>query len=175
MSGTDAALSSAEALMVDDMRGMASFASPRPGWRYGSVYALLLDVGRLFTPTPWPHPDGIPGEPGRCYVDSVSWAWGSPDTLAYVEGMAWTGMFPMEHAWCGDPHGRALDPTWRETAAAYLGLPVDPRTASDLMGHHREPLLAHGAVCREWLQHGVPGELLVDCGRPVPTAAEASR
>lgn len=163
--------------MISDMRNFVMLEPARPGWRYPSVFSLLLDVGRLFTPRPWPTGEP-PGEPGRCYVDSASWAWGSPDGLAYVEGVAWTGLFPMEHAWCADGLGVVHDPTWREPATAYLGLPVDARAASDLMGRHLEPLLAHGAVCRDWLRTGVPGELLVDCGRPVPagplSTAEAS-
>ncbi|WP_327072066.1 hypothetical protein [Kitasatospora sp. NBC_01302] len=169
LGGADSALSDDERLMLDTIRNFAALAGSRPGWRYGSVYALLLDSGRLFTPAPWP--DGeIPGEPGRCYVESVSWA--CAVDRAYVEGMAWNGLWQIEHAWLAGPDGRsAHDPTWREPGTAYLGLPIDPRTASDLMGHHREPLLAHGTVCREWLQHGVPADLLIDCGRPVPVVA----
>ncbi|TDT93294.1 hypothetical protein EDD99_8103 [Streptomyces sp. 846.5] len=159
----------AEALMLADVRGFAQrVPQPLPGWRYASVYALLLDVGRLFTPRTWPDGGPPPGETGRCYTESASWAWGSPDGLAYVEGFAWTGLYPMEHAWCADRDGFGLDPTWSDPASAYLGLPVLAAAAVELMGRHREPLLAHGTVCRDWMEHGVPGELLADVGRPVP-------
>ncbi|MEU7095941.1 hypothetical protein [Kitasatospora aureofaciens] len=162
-------LTDAERLLVADLHNAVSMlGDPPPGHRYVNALGLLLDVGRLFIPRPWPGGGPPPGEPGRCYVESVSWAWGSPDGLAYVEGVTWTGLYPLEHAWCGSADGLVLDPTWPDPGAAYLGLPVRADAASALMGEHGEPLLAYGAVCREWLRTGVPGELLVDVGRRIP-------
>jgi len=140
---------------------------PLSGYRYASVYALLLDVGRLFTPARWPS-GPPPGEPGKCYIEAASWAWGATDAPAYVEGMAWTGLFPIEHAWCSTRSGTVLDPTWEEPGSAYLGLPVKPTVAVDLMRRHGDALLTHGPVTREWMRDGVPPDILMDVGRPVP-------
>ncbi len=170
-----AGLSPSEAVIVTTLAlDLPGAPARRDGWRYATVVELLLDVGRLFTPTPWR--SGEPqGEPGRCYIESASWAC-AVDGLAYAEGLAWDGLRPVRHAWCGDAAGAAVDPTWRTPGTVYLGLPVDARTASDLMGRQAGPLLHHSKpLLRQWLQHGVPGELLVDCGRPVPAAAEGSR
>ncbi|MFE2911381.1 hypothetical protein [Kitasatospora indigofera] len=144
---------------------------PQPGWRYDSMRRLLLDRGRLFTPAPWPG-GSAPGEPGACYSESVVRA--REEGWAYVEGLAWDGgWFETEHAWCSVPGSPdALDPTCTSPADAYIGLPIEARAAADLMGRHRRSLLSPGPVALEWLQHGVPEGLLVDCGRPVPVPAE---
>ncbi|MFB7109735.1 hypothetical protein [Streptomyces sp. NPDC056190] len=47
----------------------------------------LATPGRLFTPAPWPDGGDPPGEPGQCYIESVSWAWASDGELVYVEGL----------------------------------------------------------------------------------------
>ncbi|MFF2751129.1 hypothetical protein ACFVVA_37035 [Kitasatospora sp. NPDC058048] len=166
-----AGLSPAESVVVTSLElDIVGVSERRNGWRYGSALELLLDVGRLFRPTPW-HSGELQGDAGRCYIESVSRACAG-DGLAYVEGLAWDGLKPRRHAWCGDAAGAAIDPTWRDPGTAYLGLPVDARTASDLMGHQGGPLLHDGMpLLGEWLRHGVPGELLVDCGRPVPRAS----
>lgn len=53
--------------------------------------------------------------------------------LAYAEGYALSGsltkrglVLPVEHAWCVDGQGRAIDPTWEEPEASfYLGIEFD--------------------------------------------------
>lgn len=73
----------AERRLVDELRADAR-----------TLPSLLLAYGRLFTPAPWPDGGSPPGEPGRCYVESASWAWASDGELAYVEGWAWDGALP---------------------------------------------------------------------------------
>ncbi|WP_329492576.1 hypothetical protein OG618_37940 (plasmid) [Kitasatospora sp. NBC_01246] len=145
---------------------------PEPGWRYGSMARLLLDVGRLFTPAPWPG-GSAPGSPGACYSESAILA--EAEGWAYVEGFGWDRRwFETEHAWCAAPgQADALDPTWTPPADAYLGVPLDPRAAANLMHRHQRPLLSAEPVALEWLQDGVPEGLLVDCGRPVPAEGAA--
>ncbi|MFE7194489.1 hypothetical protein [Kitasatospora sp. NPDC057541] len=167
-------LTDAERHLVGDLHvAVTLLGDPPPGYQYVNVLGLLLDVGRLFTPRPWPDGGTPPGEPGKCYTESVAWAWGSPDGLAYVEGVAWTGRFPLEHGWCSSADGLVLDPTWPVPAAAYLGLPVRADAAAALMSEHGDRLLGYGTVCLDWLRTGVPGELLVDVGRQIP--AELTR
>lgn len=168
-----------EELLLRDLWSWSELVppSPDPGLTYTTVAALLLDVGRLFTPQPWPGGGPPPGEIGRCYVEAASWAWGT-DGLAYVEGVMWQTAMPIEHAWCAEiATGRMLDtvlPADR-LGGAYIGVPIRADAAADLMGRHGGPLLAHATpVTREWMTHGVPAELLVDVGRPVPRAATAS-
>lgn len=164
-------LPAAERALVAALWCEAATRPARPGWRYGSTAELLLDVGRLFTPTVW---TGEPGTPGNCYVESVSWA--TAREGAYVEGAAWGGGYaPHRHAWHCSPGGDlALDSTWAPSGTAYLGLPVEPRTASALMGDQGWWLLAEDRpVGLRWLEHGVPEDLLVDCGRPLPAEGSA--
>jgi hypothetical protein len=149
-------------------------ARVRDGWAHGSLPGLVLARGRLFTPAPWPDGDP-PGEPGRCYIESVSWARASGGTYAYVEGWALDPFqpFPVAHAWCAGSDGVALDPTWHAPGVAYLGVPVRADMAADVMARHVGPLLhgrdgmvsAHG---QEWMRADVPTAFLVDIGRKVP-------
>ncbi|MFI1569064.1 hypothetical protein ACH4ZX_39670 [Streptomyces sp. NPDC020490] len=166
-----------EGWLVDQLRRDVQMRGELPGFRHaGGVAGLLLTYGRLFTPAPWPDGGDPPGDPGRCYTESVSWAWASEGELVYVEGMAWDLAFPMEHAWCGTADGTARDLTWRRPGRAYLGIPVHAEEATRIMGAQGSPLLysAEGHASRlaiEWARDGIPAELLADVGRPVPADA----
>jgi len=173
--GTAVDNAAAEDWLIDGLRQRASRAGRRDGWVYATLDSLLLDVGRLFVPAPWPGGGSPPGELGRCFAESVSWAWASDGELAYVEGWAADAMDidRIAHAWCAGPDGKALDTTWPRPGLAYLGLPVRAEAAKDLMLEHLGPLL-HGRdgiisdLGEIWLRDGVPAELLMDVGRPIP-------
>ncbi|MFC9233617.1 hypothetical protein ACFTZI_32460 [Streptomyces decoyicus] len=163
-----------ESLLIGELHFRAN--QRRDGWVYATLDALLLDKGRLFRPSPWPDGGDPPGEPGRCFVESVSWAWAAAaGDLAYVEGYALApgDVFAEPHAWCAAVDGAARDVTWRRPGTAYLGLPVRAEVAKDLMAEQFGPLL-HGAeglispLAERWMRTGVPEDLLVPVGRPVP-------
>lgn len=162
----------AERWLVDWLRGNAALRGARPGWVHSCLASLLLAHGRLFTPSPWPGGGPPPGEPGKCFIESVSWASASGGELAYVEGWAWDIAFPVEHAWCADPDGVVRDLTWPRPGGAYLGVPVAAKTALALMGEHGGPLMHNnglvGPVAQSWMRTGLPAGLLVDAGRPLP-------
>jgi hypothetical protein len=163
----------AEAELVDHLRRDATWRGERPGWVHGSVAALLLTRGRLCTPAPWPDGGTPPGEPGKCYIEAVSWAAASEGELAYVEGFGWDLAWPVEHAWCAGVDGNARDLTWPRPGLAYLGLPVRAEEAVRLMSEHGPLLHGNGFasdLAVRWCREGVPAELLVDVGRPVPAA-----
>ncbi|MFJ3673626.1 hypothetical protein ACIPSE_45015 [Streptomyces sp. NPDC090106] len=163
----------AERWLVDHLRVDAQMRGLLPGFRHAGLSGLLLAYGRLFDPAPWPGGGTPPGEPGRCYTEAVSWAWASEGELAYVEGMAWDLVYPVEHAWCSTPEGAVRDLTWPRPGRAYLGIPVRAEAATQIMAE-RGPLLyaAEGmgsTLAMEWARDGIPAELLVDVGRPIPT------
>ncbi|MEV7842040.1 hypothetical protein [Streptomyces albidoflavus] len=170
-SATEAERTAEEEYLLASVR-MA--ARKREGWAYGTLNALFLAHGRLFTPTPWPGGANPPGELGRCFTEAVSWAWASDGALAYVEGVAldeWAREEP--HAWCAGPDGAALDLTWPRPGRAYLGLPVRADAAQHIMSETSGPLLyrAEGLIsttAERWMRDGLPDGLLVDIGRPVP-------
>lgn len=169
---TEDASAAAESWLIDWLRTDAGMREPRPGWAHSGLAGLLLEHGRLFTPAPLPV-GTPPGEPGRCYIESVSHAWASSGELVYVEGWAWDLAWPMEHAWCAAPDGSALDLTWHRPGRAYLGLPVRADRAATIMGAQTGPLL-HGPgglasdAAMSWLRDGIPPGLLADAGRPIP-------
>lgn len=173
--GTVSAQAAAEDWLIKGLRRKADAAGTLPGWAYATLDTMLLDVGRLFTPAPWPGGGNPPGEPGRCFVESASWAWASAGELAYVEGWASDAddFDYTAHAWCAGADGAARDTTWPRPGLAYLGLPVRAEAATDLMLANVGPLL-HGRdgmisdLAERWMREGVPGELLVDVGRRVP-------
>ncbi|MFD9150948.1 hypothetical protein ACWHAO_27995 [Streptomyces albidoflavus] len=164
----------AEGELVGHLRRDAALRGERPGWVHSSLSALLLAHGRLFTPAPWPDGGNPPGEPGKCYTESVSWAWASGGELAYVEGWAWDLAWPVEHAWCAGADGNARDLTWPRPGRAYLGLPVRAEEAVRIMNERLGPVLHGNGLASDlavtWCREGVPAELLADVGRPVPAA-----
>ncbi|MFF6852789.1 hypothetical protein [Streptomyces antimycoticus] len=114
-----------------------------------------------------------PGEPGKCYTEAASWGLASGGELAYVEGLAWDLAWPVEHAWCAGPDGNARDLTWPRLGRAYLGLTVHAEEAVRIMSKSGPLLHGNGFasdVAITWCREGVPAELLVDIGRPVPAA-----
>ncbi|WP_433860354.1 hypothetical protein [Streptomyces kronopolitis] len=176
----DAGPSPEESLLIDELQRRAK--RHLDGWVYATLDALLLDKGRLFTPAPWPDGGDPPGEPGLCFVESVSWAWAAPaGDLAYVEGFALAprDVFAEPHAWCAAVDGAARDVTWRVPGVAYLGLPVQAEAAKDLMSERAGPLLfgVEGLItplAERWMRTGFPDELLVSVGRPVPRLEAAA-
>ncbi|WP_327713675.1 hypothetical protein OG912_37910 (plasmid) [Streptomyces sp. NBC_00464] len=170
------AVTEAESWLLDFLRMDFAPVDERAGWAHASLPSLLLARGRLFTPAAWPGGGGPPGEPGGCFIESVSWAWAAPrGTLAYVEGCALTRPIPEPHAWCAAVAGTgsAIDLTWRRPGLAYLGLPVDAEYAVRMMKETAGPLLHDSsgrisALAREWMRHGVPAGVLVDTGGRLP-------
>jgi hypothetical protein len=134
-------------------------------WRHTSVAEMLLEHGRLFTPSP---PDSTPGLPKACYRNATERASTHPDI--YVEGLASTTAVPglaIEHAWCATDN-RAVDPTWSD-GAAYIGIPL-----TDAFREHRQDrtgqwTLLWSRAVMDLLRDGLPPSALADVGRPIPT------
>ncbi|MFD3549601.1 hypothetical protein ACFWUW_29115 [Streptomyces sp. NPDC058655] len=129
------------------------------GWAYASVYHLILDVGRLFTPAPLPASLSR-GYPGFCFSNAAATCQEQPGVeLAYVEGFGSTpvdghGTVHAPHGWASTPAGDTVDPTWPyRDGLAYLGIPFanpddwpHPLLGGGLLVESRTliPILRHG-------------------------------
>ena len=88
-------------------------------------YALVLELGRSFTPQR--RPKGIKrGRQKQCYENAYALLAQHP-TLTYCEGfvLAEGVRIPVEHAWCIDEEGNVVDNTLRDPSIAYFGIPFD--------------------------------------------------
>ncbi|MFD3549322.1 hypothetical protein ACFWUW_27575 [Streptomyces sp. NPDC058655] len=130
----------AEAALIAHLRLLAAAARPdsapvKEGWAYPSVYHLLLDAGRFFTPAPLPQ-TVVRGPERECFANAAALVreHGMPSGLTYCEGYASTPIagtdgFPTMHAWASTTQGAVVDPTWPRPGTAYLGIPITNPTA----------------------------------------------
>ncbi|MFJ3899898.1 hypothetical protein [Streptomyces sp. NPDC090083] len=98
------------------------------GWRYRSVYELVSAHGRWFTPAVLPA-QVRPLPERQCFANAAATEREHPH-LAYADGFAVAAgsPAPTTHAWCTDPDGQVIDPTWSEFGgSAYLGIVLPPR------------------------------------------------
>lgn len=64
------------------------------------------------------------GAKGNCFMNATHLAIGHYK-LTYVEGFgSILGGIPILHAWCIDPRGLVVDPTWDDESDLYIGVPV---------------------------------------------------
>ncbi|MGW4369753.1 hypothetical protein ACWEKT_29300 [Nocardia takedensis] len=134
-----------------------------PDWVYRSAYHLLLDQGRFFTPAV--RPRGIVKMIDRlCYRNAVATA-REHDGLVYAEGFgcsSWAAGIPIAHAWCVEPDGTVIDPTWEHSAQVYYGLAVtDPALWPD----DGEGLLSDPRRCELLLREGLSVDTRGPAGR----------
>ena len=111
--------------MSDSRKIIAATLKMVPG-HVGST--ILLRHGRS-----WPHdPAHKAPRPRRfmrqhCYYNAWQLALNEPRQWTYVEGLANSGVIPLEHAWVVDKDGNVHDPTWQEidcaTPSDYFGVP----------------------------------------------------
>lgn len=161
-------LSEAEHLVLDWIRQLATVAerntrhTAAAGWRYRSPAELLLQRGRLFTPSP---ALAELGPAKACYRNASAYA-DSRDDALYVEGIAACALnLCLEHAWSA-AGSAALDPTWPD-GHAYLGLPL-----VDSYRQHRQERTGHHSLLwspsvLDILRAGLPEDAIADVGRPV--------
>lgn len=117
-------------VMVEHMTLMATMRSQnaREGWVWSSHEGLLLSmagdpvaVGSLSIP------DGVKvGAVKECFYNAFMLSTTNPNFL-YTEGFAYSGFFPVAHAWVTDTStGAIIDPTWvnlkHRGPFGYLGL-----------------------------------------------------
>jgi hypothetical protein len=145
----------------------------REAWRYDSFAELVLDLGRVFIPAPFPD-DQQRGYPGQCFRNAARYA--DVTDLTYVEGVVLTQQLPFgfDHAWTAAGDGRAVDPSLPDRmAVAYIGVPVTPvfRKAQQA-ARNVDAVFAQApggwTENDEVLRTGVPAEALVDTGGPLP-------
>lgn len=166
---------SVEGMLVRELQGAAESA-PRVGrraaWAYGSLAELLLERGRLFAAAELPFGERrLP--PRQCYANAFAMASVRAD-LVYAEGYAVCdvgdgALLHFQHAWCVDPDGVVVDPTWDTPGEAYLGLPLGPRVGPPA---HGPGLIHEVGDLVDVLMHGLPADALVDVGR-LPDALTA--
>ncbi|MFF8283389.1 hypothetical protein ACF06W_11775 [Streptomyces albus] len=158
----------AEVFLLDELRKRIHEMTVPEGDRlYPSVDALLLAHGRWFEPAPLPV--GVQRLPARqCFENAFLLASTRPD-LTYVEGYVVdeVGLYLL-HAWCSDPDGNAVDPTWPEPGLAYLGVPLGPGQGTPARG---PGMLYDIAQLIPVLGEGLLDTELVDVGRPIQITA----
>lgn len=109
---------------------VGTFAGLRLGddtWRFRSVAQMVLEIGTLWPPSPWPG-DRPQWQPGRCFDAATAYA--DATQAAYVEGFVLvpglTEWPVFEHAWCLRD-GEVADPSLPDGhAALYLGIALAP-------------------------------------------------
>jgi hypothetical protein len=102
------------------LQDVSQMMSAREGWKFNSVEALVLHYGRSYTPAPLP--EGIcRGEMRQCYSNAMQLVKTRSD-LTYVEGYAFSVVFPMGHGWATADGRTAIDPTW-DNGSDYFGIP----------------------------------------------------
>lgn len=74
-----------------------------------------------------PLPSGIEQGPKKqCFQNASMLAFENRSKYTYVEGWAFSGLLPVDHAWCVDAEGNVVDPTWDNPQdCAYFGIPLD--------------------------------------------------
>ncbi len=123
--------------------------------KYGDVRAtheLVLEYGQPYRLGPRSF-DGPRRTPKACFMNAARLAIQDP-TLTYVEGYVYTGVIPLEHAWCAHEDGYVVDPTLKvvpgdDRVSGYRGVSFTTEyllTALarnrvwGLFGHHNLPL-----------------------------------
>ncbi|SDU67463.1 hypothetical protein [Amycolatopsis keratiniphila] len=134
--------------------------------RYPSTEALVISVGRWFTPATLP-PGHSRGPHGLCFANATSHS--RRHGLSYVEGFALTDAgLVAPHAWCAHPDGTVEDPTWDDAGRAYLGIAFTPDYLAEFEARR-------GAVTVLFDQHlddmrllreGLPENAFADSGIP---------
>lgn len=89
---------------------------------------LVLKIGKAYAGVPF---RGKPRAPKKCFENALRYA--EANGLRYAEGYGLSGtliknglFFPVEHAWCVDDEGNAVDPTWRNPETSlYYGIEFD--------------------------------------------------
>lgn len=121
--------------VFDYLRTHASYiegmGGRRDGWVLNSLHHAIMRYGRVF---------GSPvkldrvfddRKKGQCYMNALHAALRYRD-LTYVEGMAFDGLIPIQHAWLVRRDGSVLDPTWGyRPNAVYVGIPFRTTWALD--------------------------------------------
>jgi hypothetical protein len=103
---------------------MRSRVHNNPDWKYGGYEELVLDCGLAMEGTKLP--DDIKQRlPKSCYHNCQKIAFEEEEYI-YVEGYAIAqGLsIVVAHSWLTTSSGKAIDPTWDNTGAAYFGVPL---------------------------------------------------
>lgn len=89
---------------------------PHPDLVYRGIDDMVAQIGQVFTPTPWKSHRGHGyrlGQVKECFRNAFALSTRHKE-LTYAEGLAYSGYFPVHHAWCVTQDGRVVDPTWSE-------------------------------------------------------------
>jgi hypothetical protein len=92
---------------------------------YWGVEGITATHGVSFPAVSWKRFRGRGYRRGReknCFSNAYQLAFAFDD-LIYCEGLAFSGLIPVHHAWCVDSDGNVVDATWREER--FRELPVE--------------------------------------------------
>lgn len=127
------------------------------GWTYGSVAALVLDLGRWFV-----NATDRTGHADSTFSGPATWARATPG-LVYVEGYYLHGESAKLGAWCATQPGEV---TYGPVSDAYLGVPVPEavRSAATRRTGSAGMLIGQPQDGFRLLRQGFPAGALLDAG-----------
>lgn len=133
-------VSSVEQLFANqDLTGITVLDAAGPGWVAPGSKDLLIDNGEDFSDNQRLNLDDwkqLPKTSKQCFYNATSAALDYPEQLTYVEGYAIPDSeinFPMLHAWVVDQNDQLLDPTWKNSGAAYYGIRFSNKLLSECL------------------------------------------
>lgn len=139
------------------IRGWSNLEQLRPDFVYAGPADFMIRHAQFWTPRPLPRAVK-PMTPKHCFDNALRLS-RRRRGFRYVEGYA-LGVIPVHHAWCVDPEGYVIDPTWasitpdmvdgNDIGTSYFGVVFDPDEVPELKRPRRSMSVLYGTEITFW-------------------------